>query len=331
MTKLGLVSVLAAFALPLMACGDDDDAATDSTDDSAQVDAGNPPPGPDAAPDPEGWEPLLSGGWTIPKDAPDREPYYCVRVTLTEDTPIKAFRPISPLGTHHTVLTIDNGSKPDGTEVCGPGTNGNQMIYGSGVGSPSFAFPAGVGLKLRKGTQLLLNLHTYNATDNDLSGVSGVEFQRAQPNEIVHEAEVVLAGPVGFMIPPTAPGQVHKLSGECKVESISNEPIHVFAKSAHMHKRGRHLKTVVKRGAENIVIQDTDYDFDSQSFTYMDPLFTLQAGDIIRTTCSFDNETNGPVYFGDSSDTEMCFTDIFYYPAQNANFLCADLTPEVGE
>jgi hypothetical protein len=41
------------------------------------------------------------------------------------------------------------------------------------------------------------------------------------------------------------------------------------------------------------------------------------------TECTYNNTTGSPVRFGESSDDEMCFTDIFYYPAQRANYICS--------
>ena len=52
-------------------------------------------------------------------------------------------------------------------------------------------------------------------------------------------------------------------------------------------------------------------------------------GDVLTTYCTYENtaETNppsgAPVGFGESSDDEMCFTDLFYYPAQGADFICS--------
>ena len=48
----------------------------------------------------------------------------------------------------------------------------------------------GVAIKLRKGQQLLLNLHLFNLTDAPLTGTSGTEIITMPESEVVHEAEV---------------------------------------------------------------------------------------------------------------------------------------------
>jgi hypothetical protein len=88
-----------------------------------------------------------------------------------------------------------------------------------------------------------------------------------------------------------------------------------------MHKTGTHLKSVITRGQEEIVLQDIDYNFEQQTFQLVSPHITLEPTDRLTTYCTFNNP--GPAKtFGDSSDDEMCFTDLFYYPAQGANFTC---------
>jgi hypothetical protein len=144
-------------------------------DGGGSANPGDDTPMPDAAPQvdglPEGWLSLLEGDWNL---GPGEEGYFCVYATMPRDVYIKKFRPLTPPGTHHTVLTRYSGATPaDSTVRCNVGTNGQSMVYGSGVGAPDFSFPPTVGLHLAKGERLLLNLHLYNATDQPLSGRSG--------------------------------------------------------------------------------------------------------------------------------------------------------------
>jgi hypothetical protein len=218
------------------------------------------------------------------------------------------------------VLTRYSGAHADGVFPCDVGTNGQQMIYGSGVGSPDFTFPAGVGLHLTAGSRLLLNLHLYNASDAPLSGRSGTLFQEATADEIQHVSEIVLAGPtIGLRVPTGTSTQ----SGTCNISSVTDEPVQVFALSQHMHKLGRHLKTVVRRGGQDTVLQDVPYDFEHQNFQLVQPTVELRPGDVLTTYCTYENTTGATVSFGDSSNDEMCFSDLFYYPAQGAQFVCS--------
>jgi hypothetical protein len=293
----------------LAACGSD---AASAGDDAPPVDGATA----DGLPD--GWKNLMQGNWNL---APGEEGYFCVYVTIPADVYVKSFRPLSPPGTHHSVLTRYTGASPaDGTVRCGVGTNGQSMIYGSGVGAPDFEFPAGIGLHLTAGTRLLLNLHLYNATDVPLAGTSGALFQEATAAEIQHLAELVLAGPtIGLNVPTGTSTQ----TGTCQVNSITSEPIQVFALSQHMHKLGTHMRSTVRRGTTDIMLQDIAYDFEQQEFHHTSSLIELRPGDTLKTECTYNNTTGAAVRFGESSDDEMCFTDLFYYPAQGASYICS--------
>jgi len=313
MKKPGLSLILAGL-LAVGGCGGDTAGGADAGGDGdgdGDGDAGNAE-----------WQTLLQGDWNL---AALDEGYFCVYATIQQDTYIKAFRPLIPVGTHHTVLTIyDGGSSPaDGTYPCDAGTNGQNMIYGSGVGSPDFYFPDGVGLHLAAGTRLLLNLHLYNSSETPLNGTSGSLYIPGSAADVQNEAEIVLAGPTFSLAVPTG---VTTQSGDCHLDI--NETVHVFAMSQHMHKLGRHEKSVITRGSDQIVLQDINYDFENQTFQYTVPEVALEPGDVLTTYCTFENTpeshppSGAPVTFGDSSDDEMCFTDLFYYPAQGASFIC---------
>jgi hypothetical protein len=283
-------------------------------------DPSDPSPDSGPGPDPDGFISLLEGDWSLPQGG---EGYFCVYATIPRDIYIKEFRPLNPPGTHHTVLTRYDGASPaDGVVPCGVNTNGQSMIYGSGVGAPDFAFPPGVGLHLAAGTRLLLNLHLYNATDTTMTGRSGTLFKEATAAEVPNLAELVLAGPTITLNIPTG---ITTQSGNCQLSSITNEPLQLFALSQHMHKLGKNMKSVIRRGGSEIVLQDIPYDFEEQSFHLVEPFVELRPGDTLTTSCTYDNNTGQPVRFGESSDDEMCFTDIFYYPAQNANFICSGI------
>jgi hypothetical protein len=323
-TMPGRASLLLAGAAALMFAGC-------SSDDSPKADASVEPGTPDAAPgaidsgteadaDLGDWKVLNEGSWTIPVSDPGtnpQDPYYCIITTLHEDTYIKAFKGLIPTGTHHTVLTIYDGNEPDGVVPCDAGTNGAKMIYGTGIGTPPFYYPAGVGLKLPAGTRLINNLHLFNSGDTPISGTSGTLYLPAQASEIQHEAQVVLAGPINLDIPA---GATVVRQGNCSVSTIAGEPIQLFSISPHMHRLGTHMKSVLIRGGQETVLQDVDYNFEQQTFSLKEPFIELRPTDTIRTECTYKNTTNAEVNWGDSSSDEMCFTDLGFFPAQNRPF-----------
>src|SRR5262245_23611734 len=79
----------------------------------------------------DSWSTLITADWTLEAA---KEGYTCARITVPEDIFVKSFRPIAPLGTHHTLLTIDSNATSedqDGVFKCNAGTNGPNMLLGS--------------------------------------------------------------------------------------------------------------------------------------------------------------------------------------------------------
>ena len=164
---------------------------------------------------------------------------HCADKMLTEDVYISAIRPIHPLGTHHTTLSVSASATACSTlEVLQSG-----IIYAAGVGTEVLRMPPGVAMKLSAGHVLRLGLHLYNVTSQPLSGVSGIEVIRVDREDVEHEAELMLAGPLRFSIDPG----LQTITHDCVIREAQT----VFAIFPHMHQLGVHLKTTaVVGGAE---------------------------------------------------------------------------------
>jgi Copper type II ascorbate-dependent monooxygenase, C-terminal domain len=268
-------------------------------------------PGPDAAQSPidangEQWVVLLDKAWTL---SPGIETTDRAARTLDQDLYVRAIRPLAPLGTHHTLLGVVT---PTGGE---PGTTPDGLIYASGVGTDALYMPAGVGLRLPAGKQLSLQLHLYNVGDAPLSGTSGIEVLLTTADQIDNLAEIQLAGPLGLSIPPG----IHTISGSCTVTA----PQSVFAVFPHMHQLGTHLRTYATTAAGEVVLHDGSYNFSEQRIDPVAPV-ALLPGDRVHTECTWNNTGTSTIGFGSSSDTEMCFSILFRYPAQGGNAFCDD-------
>ncbi len=253
----------------------------------------------DPAPTPEPtWESLVTASWTL---APGQEKTSDLSIsTVAEDTAIAAIRPLSPVGTHHTLL-----AKGDA------GLTGTNIVYASGVGTSELVFPPGTAMKLTAGELLGLQLHIYNNSDQPLTGMSGIEVKKVDPALVEHEVDLFLPGPRDFAI---APG-VATASGTCTVTSAQT----VFAVFPHMHQYGTHLKTTITTGGTPHVLYDDAYSFEHQKIVPFTPI-QLAPGDTIQTECTWNNTTAATIGYGESSDTEMCYSILFRYPDDGQEF-----------
>lgn len=244
------------------------------------------------------WQPLVSSTWTL---QPGEEKTSQLAVTsVDQDLAVTAIRPIAPPGTHHTLLAAGDAS-----------LSNTNIIYASGVGTPEIAFPDGVALSLRAGSLLGLQLHIYNNTDAPLSGTSGIEVKTMDPAAVQHEVDLFLPGPKDLTIPPGT----STVSGTCTVTSDQT----VFGLFPHMHQYGAHLKTTLTVGGTTMVLHDDAYSFEHQQIAMFAPI-QLHAGDTITTECTWNNTTAATLHYGESSDTEMCYSILFRYPDDGREF-----------
>jgi hypothetical protein len=276
---------LAPFLVLLTAACSSDDGKTPST---------TPPPGG------EQWTMLAEREWTLP---PGQEyPDLCTKVPLSRDIYVSAIRPVHPKGTHHTFVAL---SVSDEGERCTQAVGTGTLIYAAGVGSEGLNLPEGVALKLPAGQFINLSLHLYNSTTEELRGISGLEVIEMDPADVRYESSTLLAGPFDLEILPGRTTVQH----ECTIASEMT----AYALFPHMHQLGTHLKTTVTVGGQTTVLHDGAYNFEEQRQIPIELLHFLP-GDTVATECTFENPGANTVTFGESSDTEMCFSVLFRFP-----------------
>ena len=87
-----------------------------------------------------------------------------------------------------------------------------------------------------------------------------------------------------------------------------------------MHQTATH-QTMIVTHSTPLTMLDVPYQFSEQkNYPMADTL--IHAGDVVGVTCTYVNNGPMPLTFGDSSDSEMCFTGIYKYPAGGSLFGC---------
>lgn len=253
-----------------------------------------------------GWQSLIQAHWHVPANS---ETYLCARVTVPNDVALHEFHSLSPPGTHHSLLSLARGTVArDGVTQCDATTNAPNGLFAAGVGTNDFALPDGLAIRVRAGEQLLLNLHLFNSSDQPLEGTSGTLVRTLPDEQVQQSVEVVLAGTFNLEIPP---GRNIEQSGSCTMV----DDFTLVAVSAHMHKHGVHMKVVAESSLDGtVVLHDGDYSFDSQLIYPIEPVH-MKRGDLVKVLCTYDNLTDSTLQFGTSTLDEMCFSELFRYPA----------------
>jgi hypothetical protein len=188
--------------------------------------------------------------------------------------------------------------------------------------------PADVGVYLPTG-MLQLDMHYNNITgtseEKDASGVEICVLKKANFRPKTATITMSLAS-VNINIPAHATNQ--DVTGTCM---HMGQPVRLLSASPHAHKNAHHMKfTVEKASGQKIVMHDAAFDFNEQTTYPLDPPLVIEQGDKIITTCTFSNDTDQVITFGENTGNEMCFNFAMYEPKDGLTCASSGMFPGGG-
>jgi hypothetical protein len=264
-------------------------------------------------------------------EVPTNQTYYaCFEFTFSLDTlaHIVGFTPQIDNGAHvhHFVLTQLDGpsGSPDGYSCY---DTAGEIIWAWAPGVTEYFLPEEAGFLIGNATdgRVTLRLQVHYNNPQNVSGArddSGLDLwvtDQLRPNRA---GTLVVADVVGFTIPPEDPAYEHVTTCRSQVtQSVFPGPLNVFGTSLHAHEIGSVLYTEVWRdGALAFELnRDDPYSFENQHMKFVD--YVLQPGDEIRNHCIYDStERTGITTAGPSTDEEMCWNAMIYYPRIPSGF-----------
>jgi hypothetical protein len=174
-----------------------------------------------------------------------------------------------------------------------------EPIFPTGAGDSEIRFPEGVGQVLPAGTRLLTQLHLLNSSGNPVTDSAEIHMHRS-PIQNPRPMATYAFGNFDVSLPPLTHSKIESL---CTVR----ETIDFVAAFPHMHLLGTSLTFEVGPSADQLtnVFERNPYDFDNQRLDLVN--LKLNAGDVTRVTCSYQNTLDQTVTFGESTHNEMCF------------------------
>ncbi len=268
----------------------------------AQVD------GPLEPPPPAGGQQLATATYTL---QPGEERYMCYQFYSPDDAvAITHLDQISMPGVHHFALFQAFGrNEPDEPHECDTLIKQTWLpIWVSGTGSHEMTMPAGTGFVIEPATQYIVQLHLQNSGDAPLEVRGGVNLAYERDLSSITKAGMYGLGSFELEIPPQTSNY------QVPVSCDPGKEMHVFGVLPHMHKFGTSIamtRTVGDGPTESFYKVDS-WAFGNQPLDMLDA--TITPGDHFELTCSYANPTDSVVRYGESSDDEMCFFVLFYYP-----------------
>jgi len=218
---------------------------------------------------------------------------------------------------HHWLLLEAPADTPLGPAQCvgtGGGALDAPMLMGWGPGTMNYVMPDEAGLELPDpGSKLMLQIHYNNSAGHsdvqDRSGVALCTTEEPRP----HAAGTLWLGSVQIDV---GPGEQQTVTSDCETSEL-DEPVHVLLEWPHMHEIGTSIRTEVLRAGSNAVdpLATVDaWNFENQAYYAHDPAVLVEPGDVLRTTCVYDNDTTQTVGWGETTGDEMCFDFATVYP-----------------
>jgi len=257
----------------------------------------------------DGWQNMISLDFQLPPPGTPGlvtgDGFVCNRTTIEEDVFMTAFRDFTTHGVHHTGLSIGTPTGEDGSFACALFSAHERGLGGGSLGFDDFLFPEGVGMRLKKGEQLFLNAHLFNASDADIIGQAGYEMLvETNEEELEHEAELTVVANFNFEIPPKSFD--YEVSRDCEIKGDGT----IFAFYPHMHAYGRSMVVTIN----DEVVWETEFVEEVQGYHPVD--LQVKNGDMLSMSCIYDNPNDTPILYGDGCrECEMCTVAFYRYPA----------------
>lgn len=299
----------------------------------AQGAAADLPPAPKFA---EGWrlgQPDLvvkmPKPFTVPADGPDLLQNFVIPLEIAEDKLVAAieFHPGNKRVAHHSVLFLDGSGaarklddatpEPGYANFGGPGFLPSGALGGWSVGNTPRALPNGMGRYLKKGSDLVVQMH-YHPTGKEETDQSeiGLYFVPKPVAESLKESAKL----VGSIWLANYEMDIPAGTADYRRTTAYTLPKEVLMVGVvpHMHLLGKAMKVtaVLPDRSVKTLIEITHWNYNWQDEYYYERPFRLPAGTRLEVEAVFDNSEDNPsnpssppqrVTWGDGTTDEMLF------------------------
>jgi hypothetical protein len=207
------------------------------------------------------------------------------------------------LGSHHMLLYFKDGAGNGSLEPCS-GVEFHETAFATQKANEYVRYPDGVAAFIPQGRGFRAQSHYINATRVPVKGKVEITLYTAPPGSKRTHAGVFFLSDELFLIPP--------LSGPTTVSMRCKAPadIYLIGGASHMHKHG--IRFTAK--TQDRTIYETTEWADPPSIAFK-PEVLLRKGDPIDFNCTYLNNTDQALTFGESAErNEMCIFSGTYYP-----------------
>jgi hypothetical protein len=206
---------------------------------------------------------------------------------------------------------IDTSGVFDCTSGATNGWSVLRLVGGSqnADGDGPVEFPEGVGMHIRPGAVLLMNLHVVNPGSESAEPEVRMNFYTVPPDELEIEGGVLFWYNDFIRVPENG-------TATAKMSCAVPEAITLATASSHMHRRGVGFgATAFLPGGEELPVFATDT-WEGVPVDHFPDGLEIPAGTRIEYFCDYENAEPRTVWQGPRSTDEMCMLVGAYYPAK---------------
>ena len=254
-------------------------------------------------------------------DWPFEEDNYVTGYTVNPDNPALVHHVIAFIADPETVSLYEEADAAEDGEgwTCfgGPGAGvnvGDVRWLGSWApGGQRGDFPEGTGIRMEAGSKLVLQVHMNTTIEEPAPALVtidvSVEDEVEQPALIQPWTNPAWVFGSSMNIPANTNGVTHEWGYELPAQYAFK----VHSSALHMHTRGQSARLWVdhKDGSETCVLAIDDWDFDWQRTYDLEVPLTLEVGDTLNISCTWNNTTDEDISWGEGTGDEMCLGTMF--------------------
>lgn len=237
-------------------------------------------------------------------------------------------------GSHHLIVYKSNETKEKLDPFpCNPFTEtlsgGNVPLMITQIVEEKLQLPPGVAFKLEPKQMIRLEAHYLNYFPTDITAHADIEFLTLQPKDLKHEADLLFYGTPDFWLPKGKTTSTPWLYLDVWPDTK------IFALTGHTHKLGTNVQIALaddatKSAAPLIYPGDKTYDWQEPPVTAFDPPLAFGKKQGLQYRCTWYNDTDKNVGFGESASKEMCFFWAYYYPSKGYR-MCINPGPQAKQ
>lgn len=235
---------------------------------------------------------------------PGGEVYRCQNFAnpFGADVEIQKFESHMAPGSHHLLFFYKDGATDGPLETCS-GLEFTATPYGTQQPDDAIEYPAGVAALIKAKSGFRIQSHYLNTTASPITASVKVTLHQAKPGSVTAHAGELFMPNLNIMV---APHTTQVVTKTCKVPLDMN----VMFAASHMHQHGKHFTGSIA-GTE-VYATNT---WDAPKPALFSPEFVAKKGDAVTFSCTFQNDGDTTLTFGESALTnEMCIFTAQFYP-----------------